>query len=115
MKLTREEALKLHRQMWSDMRDALGDNPDFNERYFYKTQWCKKHFPEEHITNSCFLCEYACSDCWRCPIKWPGRTCETNSYYKVVPISRMLALPERKPAILESIIDSIVNFICNLF
>lgn len=32
MKLTREEALKYHRQMWSDMQRELGDYPKAAER-----------------------------------------------------------------------------------
>ena len=42
-KLTKEEALKLHRQMWSDMQKELGDNPSYFERLDFKDEWCKKH------------------------------------------------------------------------
>ena len=42
-KLTKEKALKLHRQMWEDMQKELGDNPSYFERLDFKHEWCKKH------------------------------------------------------------------------
>ena len=62
MQLTREEALKYHRMMWTDMQTALGDKPSFRQRDAFKQEWCKEHFPEEKIESHCFLCEY-CDDC----------------------------------------------------
>ena len=106
--LTRERALELHRQMWSDMQKDLGDNPIGTDRVEYKIQWCNKHFPTEHIDNHCFLCEYANMtdkfySCMYCPIKWPNEAefdgvsyCTHNSYYYNAPISEILALPERE-------------------
>lgn len=105
--LTRERALELHRQMWSDMQRDLGDEPWNIERIKYKAQWCRKHFPTEHIANDCFLCEYACADdgfsCMCCPIKWPNESeadgrcyCTIDDYYYDAPISEILALPERE-------------------
>lgn len=49
MELTRERALELHRQMWTDMRSDLGNNPTGGERVEYKIDWCKTHFPDESI------------------------------------------------------------------
>lgn len=106
--LTRERALELHRQMWSDMQRDLGDSPRDIDRIRYKAQWCRKHFPTGHIDNDCFLCEYINVDtngfsCVRCPIKWPnefkadGRCyCTIDDYYYKAPISEILALPERE-------------------
>lgn len=100
MKLTREEALKYHRQMWSDMLNELGDRPNAAQRMMFKCKWCKKHFPDEHISANCFLCEYA-RGCDQCPIKWDvsydNATCEGFVVnYLFSPISEILALPERK-------------------
>ena len=113
MKLTKEEALKYHRQMWSDMQKELGDNPSPDKRLDFKGEWCYKHFPNEYINNSCFCCEY--NDqyeeiwCYHCPIAWPTlyddepNCCrpilhgnEFRNYYLAAPISEILALPERK-------------------
>lgn len=105
MKLTRKEALDLHRQMWEDMQEKLGDNPTPSERVLFKEEWCEEHFPNDMIENDCFLCEYTEYNifdngptCSKCPIIWPGDTCYKNQYYYTVPISVILALPEREVA-----------------
>ena len=111
MDLTREEALKLHRQMWTDMQNDLGNDPGIVARETYKDDWCDEHGFED-IDNSCFLCEYSSNKspehCYYCPVKWPtwGGKCFSASledgtklggdYYQVVPISEILALPERE-------------------
>ena len=99
MNLTREQALTLHRQMWTDMQKDLGDRPGGNSRDWYKRQWIKKHFPDEDIIGNCFLCEY-CNSCHRCPVVWPaepeGYCCTGDLNYTTLPISELLALPERE-------------------
>lgn len=109
MDLTREQALKLHREMWSDMQKELGDCPTCDERDCFKEDWVRKRFPEEEISANCFLCEYDDFvngyQCSACPINW-GRSGESkNSCVKIIrgtgvdwrysPISEILALPER--------------------
>lgn len=106
MKLTRERALELHRQMWTDMQKDLGNTPNIVQRINYKRDWCITHFPNEQIENSCFLCEYdklfGRDNCKSCPIRWPYEDdciavyCTKNHYYYNAPISEILALPERK-------------------
>ena len=104
MELTREDALKLHRQMWTDMQEALGDNPTLNERCEFKIEWCETHFPNEEIESHCFLCEYVRQtkgDCDNCPIKWDDdydqdTCCFGGVNYGSSPISVILALPERE-------------------
>lgn len=106
MKLTRKRALELHRQMWSDMQKELGDDPERVDREQYKRKWCEKYFPNEHIDNDCFLCEYDrlnngySNDCRNtCLIKWTNGGCSSGDpefrYYNM-PISRLLALPEKQ-------------------
>lgn len=100
MKLTREEALRLHRQMWSDMQKDLGDCPDYHDRIMYKYEWCKKNFPYNYIKTDCFLCEYVVENdltCTNCPIDWGGSSCRKGKVtYHRSPISEILALPERE-------------------
>lgn len=107
--LTREEALSLHRQMWSDMQKELGDDPYPWDREKFKRDWCERHFPNQEIINNCFLCEYTGEYCDDCPIEWPntghksyGFYCCSDHYnsadgrsYRDMLISRLLALPER--------------------
>ena len=108
--LTREKALELHRQMWTDMQKDLGDEPSRKQRFTYKRNWIRKHFPElinkdddyEIIRNNCFLCEYADEDYgWcECLIDWPQGRCEDDydgeGNWQYMPISKLLALPERE-------------------
>lgn len=104
MKLTKEEAVRLFHEQWSDMQKELGDCPSPYARAMYKAIWCDRHFPEEKIQNSCFLCEYASqlvNWCKHCPIKWPLDDCCAHSEYGGVhfmfdPISKILALPIRE-------------------
>lgn len=104
MELTRERALELHRQMWTNMQMTLGDNPNSHEREKFKRKWCKEHFPTEIIDAHCFLCEYVDThedDCAYCPIKWSDNhnddnCCGDDVSYEFSPISVILALPERK-------------------
>lgn len=107
MELTRERALELHRQMWTDMQRDLGDEPSFRQRHEYKFKWCAKHFPINIITCNCFLCEYSFTESHRwdydncdCPIQWPKGRCEDgleeDDDWRYMPISKLLALPERE-------------------
>lgn len=114
-KLTREEAIRLHREMWTDMQAELGDDPSYLERVAFKKKWVVEHFPNEHVHSNCFLCEYAqsvtgdsCTRCRSCPIAWNSIIlpkcgpcgwvfweCDTVDY-RYSPISAILALPERE-------------------
>lgn len=102
MKLSKEEALRLHRKMWSDMQKELGDCPSDEKRVAFKKHWCESH--GYNVSHNCFLCEYdyqigtkdclSFSGCRNCPIKWPNGTCYTGYYYYFAPISEILALEE---------------------
>ena len=109
MFLTRKEALKLHREMWTDMKTELGDNPSEEFRLKFKEDWCRRYFPNDGVLSNCFLCEYIdgfnrrihvdsyqIADCDMCPIVWPNGTCYSENYYYEAPISEILALPERR-------------------
>lgn len=105
MKLTREEALKLHRQMWTEMREELGDCPTHKQRRLFAYRWCLEHpLTSESICDSCYLCEYAKQvygdgyvyiDCDSCPIDWNGDCMDGKVNRLYSPISEILALPEK--------------------
>ena len=119
MDLTREEAVRLFHEQWSDMQKELGDRPTAAHRSMFKEDWCKKHKPRDVVYNDCFLCDYVKHtarkrgmstlflDCRLCPIVWPTHdgkcycnrradgTRIWNEYYMIAPISEILALPER--------------------
>lgn len=124
--LTREEALHLHKEMWSNMQNMLGDHPSEDARDDFKTEWCDKNFPNFFIMHNCFLCEYAEQQCIKtskttdnrcsfCPIDWrrlsawkykDDEVCKcyhryingdiNDEIYKVAPISDILVLPEKE-------------------
>ena len=63
-KFTKEEAIRLHLEMWSDMQKELGDNPNGYRRRIFKYNWLKRHGYVDrnggvNIDCYCFLCEYA--------------------------------------------------------
>lgn len=116
--LERDEAIRLHLQMWSDMQKELGDKPNFVKRAVYKGNWLEKHGYEE-VEAHCFLCEYAGQawfangathgQCDYCPIDWSFLSCGLfndrcfgryrnggREVYQCAPISEILALPERE-------------------
>lgn len=110
MNLSKEEALRLHREMWSVMQKKLGDCPSADDREAFKIEWCNKYFPYEFILHNCFLCEYAI-DCDHCPINWSSlNVFKINRCYAdyrgtpniyerriflTAPISEILVLPEK--------------------
>ena len=98
--LTREKALELHRQMWSDMQKEFVDCPTYEQRKVFKARWCLEHTPETRVYAYCYLCEYMNQigdGCSNCPINWGEGTCVGDKVnYHRSPISEILALPERK-------------------
>ena len=105
MKLSKKEAIKLHRKMWSDMQKKLGDCPSYYDRICFKYEWCKTFFPNEEIDCDCFLCEYALQkfqqypeidQCDYCPIDWGDCGCAIGDVrFGFSPISEILALREK--------------------
>lgn len=100
MELTKEEAVKLHIEMWTAMKEALGDDPRADARKAFKKKWCEEHFPDEDIMSHCFLCEYAYQrsiSCSHCLINWGDSCyCDGENHYLYAPISKILALPVRE-------------------
>ena len=103
---TFDEAVRLHKEMWTAMQNELGDCPDADQRTFFKFNYLLKrgYVNEAGLTNNCFLCEYVFTkfngSCRGCPVKWPITNCWTKnennvSYFLTAPISEILALPLR--------------------
>ena len=97
-KFTKEEAIRLHRVMWSAMKENLGDNPNAKSRCDFKYNWLNTHgyvdeYGDVDIDCYCFLCEYANDKhiedlkkgvhrkrCAHCPIDWSELTPDRNSF-----------------------------------
>ena len=117
-KLTKEKALSLHRQMWTDMSLKLGNNPDELARTKFKRDWLKIHNYKD-VECNCFLCEYDFQQrkigenfCKFCPIDWSPLSAEEDgvcgdryilsnydsyeSIWRSAPIDEILNLPEKE-------------------
>lgn len=83
-KLDKDEAIRLHRQMWNDMADeekAMGKTFSAIDRAMFKRDWLKQH-GFSSVEHCCFLCEYAKGQepdwemhmapfyCDHCPLDW---------------------------------------------
>lgn len=80
--MTKQEAIKNHREMWNWIADKIEKEEMVLNVYELKKQYCKQ-FRKFWTRNFCFLCGYA-SDygCSKCPVKWPSTAdeymCEDN-------------------------------------
>lgn len=61
LRQTREEAIKWHRRMWTEMGVIEGDNCHIYARVWFKQRYVRENFPGVDVTNDCFLCNYALS------------------------------------------------------
>lgn len=111
--MTADDAYTRHIEMWTAMRDELGDNPSAEERSAFKWHWCITH--DVYPFANCFLCQYvydvkggcsyiATKDCETlCPVDWGynerfkcGGCALGKTQYDTSPISEILALPRRE-------------------
>lgn len=113
-KMTFEEAVKHHRDMWEEMQRTIGDKPTKLERVMFKSTYTARF---GSCLNLCFLCEYAATEadencdlnmCSYCPVDWTDLaeagdpdtgTCLAlykdgyDPIYRCAPISEILNLP----------------------
>lgn len=114
MKLTKEEAIRKHRELWNWIADETERRQDFvsKEEYYYE------HPEVTRPLMLCFCCQYVgersdhiVSDCLAlCPIKWKGEHCECSGseyhewcsaedWLEAAKYARIIAnLPERSDA-----------------
>lgn len=107
MKLTKKLAVALHRRLWH----WIADETEKQQRVVEKQEY--PLFKRRLILNRCWCCEYARSDCEKCPIIWHIKKdkcqCELAQYAEwadavdakdwreAARLARIIAdLPERK-------------------
>ena len=56
--LSKEEAIRLHKEMWNYVKDNVFDPYSPNSRYMSKVQFIELNHLEP-VNQHCFLCEYA--------------------------------------------------------
>lgn len=68
--MTREEAIRGHRAMWSWLAEHPGET---------KKDYLREFDPEARLEAGCYVCEYVEEhydyDCTYCPLEWPDRDC----------------------------------------
>ena len=72
MKLTREEAVSLHRKMWNWIADRIEEEKayqDYQDINNLKEEYCYRE-GFYYVRNDCFCWEYANCNCDFCPIEW---------------------------------------------
>lgn len=71
--MTREEAVRKHRKMWSYMAKTPRES---------KEEYLKEFDPEAELLCDCYLCEYTGQICSECPLKWGTEKCYQGLYDK---------------------------------
>ena len=72
MRLTKDEAVRLHREMWG----WLTENPDKEKEDWPRWKWKWRNGGEvEGVFALCFACEYS-KGCDKCLFVWPGADCQ---------------------------------------
>lgn len=87
MNISREEAIRKHREMWSWIAEQYENELDGLDvpAIHLKARFVKEHYPNDEPDSMCYCCEYAGRvwnpeigaskyNCERCPLKWPS-TC----------------------------------------
>lgn len=74
-KLTREEAIRLHRAMWNWIADVIEREQCVQDIDFLKCKFTREITPCQSIICNCYCCEFACKndivdDCTLCPLDW---------------------------------------------
>lgn len=93
----KDEAIRLHRQMWNDMAEAernCGEKYSVGDRFDFKHRWVSgKGYAD--VANNCFLCEYSIAMaqkegdivsyympkcCKYCPLDWMKLIKDLDNY-----------------------------------
>lgn len=92
MNISREEAIRKHREMWSWIAEQYEYELDVPVKRL-KTKFVKEHYPNDYPASMCYCCEYAGIvlnseiggsryNCERCPLEWPSTCCELMCSHK---------------------------------
>lgn len=101
-----ESAISIWREMISEMKVELGNNPTISQRYRFENQWMKTKAPKGfRITlDRGVLCRYLEMkdlQCEKCPIFWGfadldyDATCIKNNVYAHMTLDEVLNIPAK--------------------
>jgi len=83
IKISRKEAIEEHRKMWN----WIADETLKRKTCVHKHDYLNKFYPDLHLINDCFLCDYAgyissdyfslnnTMNCEECPLDWGSPNC----------------------------------------
>lgn len=94
MKLSKEEAIIKHREMWNWIAEQY-ENEATVPVDRLKQNFIKKYYPYDSPNSNCYCCAYAetvlepqCSvslpNCERCPLEWPSNQKQYMCVYKTL-------------------------------
>lgn len=101
-----ESAISMWREMISEMKRELGNNPTISQRYRFENQWMKSKAPIEFRSNNNtgVLCRYVAMNhqgCEKCPIFWGfndldyDASCMKDDIYELMTLNDVLNLPAK--------------------
>jgi hypothetical protein len=101
-----ESAISMWREMISEMKMELGNNPTLSQRYRFENQWMKTKAPRRFRTklNIGVLCRYTeikGLPCEKCPIFWGfanldyDATCLKDDIYAHMTLDEVLNIPAK--------------------
>lgn len=101
-----ESVISMWREMISDMKIVLGNNPSISEKYSFENKWMKSSAPVGFRTtkDTGVLCRYVeinGGGCKKCPIFWGfenldyDATCMDNGIYDFSTLDELLNLPAK--------------------
>lgn len=120
IKLTKEEAIKRHRELWN----WVADETLKRKKCVDKAEYFEEHYTDQIPRNTCWCCEYAerCSttgiDCNSlCPINWgtsgPVPCCTNDSlysmYYDLIDSTKLSVLSKHEARYAAGVARAIAN------
>lgn len=95
MNISKDEAIRKHREMWNWIAEQYEDelNEDDRPVTHLKRDFIKEHYPNDDPLSNCYCCEYADEilnpkigearcNCRRCPLEWSSTSCELMCLHK---------------------------------
>ena len=101
-----ESAISIWRDMISEMKTELGNNPTISQRYRFENQWMKTKAPKGFRTKLdrgvlCRYIEMKNLPCEKCPIFWGfadldyDATCMKDNIYARMTLDEVLNIPAK--------------------
>lgn len=92
MNISREGAIRKHREMWNWIAEQYENGSDVRVNHL-KVKFIREHYPNDYPDSSCYCCEHAGRvwnpeigrskyNCEWCPLEWSSTCCELMCLHK---------------------------------